>query len=264
MYMESLKKNLTAWTRAAGELALEKRKAPLSMSHKTPKDLVTDADLAVDTFLKEEILKSYPDHSILSEELSPEQSAETMQGPLWIVDPIDGTHNYARGHFQSAVSVAFSEGGIVQCGAVYNPFVDEFFSASKGDGAFLNGKAIRCASTNDLQKALVCVGRPADADQIDQFTRDVQTILTHCWDMRRIGSGALDICWVACGKLDAFFETLNPWDIAAAVLIAKEAGAAVAAFREREQSDLPDDLNGENIFVAASGIAIKLQRVLNP
>jgi myo-inositol-1(or 4)-monophosphatase len=260
--MDSIYQKLLEWTRAGGVLARTARESTLTISNKTNRDQVTSADLAVDTLLKEEISRTFPEHAILSEELAPEQTIEMLTGSLWIIDPIDGTHNYARHHYQSAVSVAYAEDGVVRYGAVYNPFLEEFFHAARGAGAFLNNKPITCSETSSLSAALVGVGRPFTSDATPQFVHDVKSILMHCFDMRRLGSGALDICWVACGRLDAFFETLNPWDIAAARLIAIEAGATACTYRKRTNCTWPDDLNGENILVATPRITTELQKIL--
>lgn len=259
--MDIIHQKLLDWTHAGGTLARTERENALTISNKTNRDQVTSADLAVDTFLKEKISRIFPEHTILSEELAPEQTIEMLTGSLWIIDPIDGTHNYARHHYQSAVSVAYAEDGVVKYGAVYNPFLDEFFHAARGEGAFLNNKPITCSETNSLTAALIGVGRPFTSDATAQFSCDVKSILTHCFDLRRLGSGALDICWVACGRLDAFFETLNPWDIAAARLIAVEAGATVSTYRKRTNCTWPDDLNGENILVATPRITTELQKI---
>lgn len=260
--MDTIYKKLLEWTQSGGVLARTERENTLTISNKTNRDLVTSADLAVDTFLKEKILGAFPEHKILSEELAPEQTVEMLTGSLWIIDPIDGTHNYARHHYQSAVSVAYAEDGIVRYGAVYNPFLEEFFHAARGAGAFLNNHPITCSRTHSLSTALIGVGRPFTSSATPQFARDIEAVLTHCFDMRRLGSGALDICWVACGRLDAFFETLNPWDIAAARLIAVEAGATISTYRPRTNCTWPDDLNGENILVSTPGITNELQKIL--
>lgn len=195
-------------------------------------ELVTDADLKVDQLICEAIRQQFPQHMILAEESAPELAGlHTLQQPLWIIDPIDGTVNYAHDHAQSAVSIAYVERGEIQCGVVFNPFTDEMFSASRGQGAYLNGLPISVAQKTDLRRCLFATGFPYEKSDMTPLIRRLDVMLTHCADMRRLGSAALDICWVAMGRLDIYYENLSIWDFAAAQLIAQEAGALYGHFQ---------------------------------
>jgi myo-inositol-1(or 4)-monophosphatase len=219
--------------RDAGQLILEHRRdAELNHAYKGGNELVTDADLAADKLICDSIRKAWPEHGIVSEESAPEvaAAAQTMAEPVWIIDPIDGTVNYARGHFQSAVSIAYSVAGEIQLGVVYNPFMDEMFSAERGQGAFLNGAAIRVSAVSDLRRSIIATGFPYIKQDMEPMVARLRQILNHCADIRRLGSAALDICWLAAGRLDGYYESLSLWDFAAARLIAQEAGARCGNF----------------------------------
>lgn len=229
-----------ATAREAGEaIAEERRTATLTRDFKHGTELVTSADLMADRLISERIRIACPDHLILSEESSPDLGrVETLDHPVWIVDPIDGTVNYAHGHSQSAVSIAFVDAGVTRLGVVFNPFTDEMFSAVKGEGAFLNRSAIAVAQETDLRRAVIATGFPYEKSGIEPMVRRVRAVLTHCADIRRLGSAALDICWLAAGRLDGYYESLSVWDFAAARLIALEAGAKCGHF-----SPVPADRN---------------------
>lgn len=218
--------------REAGALIRGLREdAPLVHHFKHGNELVTNADLQADALICERIIARFPDHAILSEESSPTLGrVETIEKPLWIIDPIDGTVNFAHGHRQSAVSIAFVNAQQVQCGVVYNPFTEEMFAARLGGGATLNGTPIQVSSTTELGKALIATGFPYDKTHIAPMITRLHAILAHCADIRRLGSAALDICWLAAGRLDGYYESLSVWDFAAAQLVATEAGARFGHF----------------------------------
>jgi myo-inositol-1(or 4)-monophosphatase len=180
---------------------------------------------------------------------------------LWIVDPIDGTVNYAHGHAQSAVSIAHVEAGKIVAAAVYNPFTDELFSAESGRGAFLNDVRIHVAGETELKRAIIATGFPPDKTNLQPIIDRVGKVLAECADIRRLGAAALDICWVAVGRLDGFYESLCLWDFAAAQLIAREAGAQYGHFKE-----VPDGISPEfhcdNILVANPVLFSKMQAIL--
>ncbi len=249
--------------REAGVLIRDTRnRADLTQTFKHGNELVTNADLLADRLLCERIRASFPAHRILSEESSPNiGKVEEIHGGLWIIDPIDGTVNFAHGHIQSAVSVAFFDQQQVRAGVVYNPFTDEMFAAESGKGATLNGKAIHVAQESDLRRALIATGFPYEKSDIATLVARVQTILTHCADIRRLGSAALDICWLAAGRIDGYYESLSVWDFAAAQLVATEAGARFGHF-----SLLPDSANpqlwGKDILVANPALYPQLLKLL--
>lgn len=226
--------------RQAGELIVKERsKNALTHQYKNGQELVTNADLMADKLIVDAIKSAYPSHQILSEESSPESiSFSELDTPLWIIDPIDGTVNFAHGHIQSAVSIAYVDQGKIRHGVVYNPFTDEMFCAELGGGAFLNGEKISVATEEDLRRSIIATGFPYDKATIQPMIKRVSVVLTHCADIRRLGSAALDICWVAAGRLDGYYESLSIWDFAAAQLVAREAGATWGHF-----SDVPEGLD---------------------
>ena len=242
-----------AIARQAGALMLAELKrsgGPQQHYKQAGQELVTEADIKVDRLICEAIARHYPDHQILAEESAPDLSAlSSTNTPLWIIDPIDGTVNYAHDHSHSAVSIAWLDGGQVQSAVVYNPFSDEMFSASRGDGAFLNDQKIRVGDKTDMRRVLFATGFPYIKEDMARLIRRLDIMLNHCADLRRIGSAALDICWVAMGRLDVYYENLSIWDFAAAQLIAQEAGARYGHFLP-----VPDGISpvfhNKNILVA--------------
>ena len=249
--------------RKAGALIVEERQTRgLEIDYKQAQELVTHADLKADQLISEAIRRHYPDHRILSEESQPEMAqGETLDTPLWIVDPIDGTVNYAYGHDQVAVSIAYAERGQVQVGVVHCPFQRETFTAVRGEGAFLNGDPIRVRDETALNKALVATGFPYRKDQLAPIIRRLDRVLHQCRDIRRIGSAAVDICWVAAGRLDVYYESVSPWDFAAARLIALEAGAQCGHFSPVPEGT-PTDIWGQDILIASPALFDPMQRLL--
>ncbi len=188
-------------------------------------DLVTETDRRSEAFLLESIQRRWPDHSILAEE----SGAHGGDERLWYVDPLDGTVNFAHGVPIFSVSIAYAEGDGVRLGVVYDPMRDECFAAERGKGAFLNGQPLRVSATASLAQALLVTGFPYDVwenpdNNLDNFARFA--VRSH--GVRRLGSAALDLCYVAAGRFDGYWEIrLKPWDVAAGGLIAAEAGALV-------------------------------------
>ena len=189
-------------------------------------DLVTEVDHQSEAFLLGEVRKQFEAHHILAEESGIIQGSDEH---IWYIDPLDGTVNYAHHIPIFAVSIAYAFQGRLTLGAVYDPMREEMFSAERGKGAFLNGKVIQVSSTNELQKSLLVTGFPYDAwdTKYDNFANFVRFgKLTQ--GVRRLGSAALDLCYVAAGRFDGFWEmSLKPWDVAAGGLICEEAGAKV-------------------------------------
>lgn len=213
-------------------------------------ELVTEADIKVDQLICDAIRDRYPGHLILAEESSPDlANLSRIREPVWIIDPIDGTVNYAHNHPHSAVSIAWVNHGVVQTGVVYNPFADEMFSASRAGGAFLNDRTIAVAKKAQLRRALFATGFPYDKSNLAPLLKRLDVMLNNCADLRRIGSAALDICWVAMGRLDIYYESLSVWDFAAAQLIATEAGARYGHFLPVPEGGSPV-FHNENILVA--------------
>jgi myo-inositol-1(or 4)-monophosphatase len=234
----------------------------LTLDMKGGVELVTNADIEANEIIKSEILKLWPGHEFISEEDKERNYA--LEKPTWIIDPIDGTVNFANGHFMSAISIAYAEDREVRAGVVYNPFLDEIFYAAEGSGAFLNGRPIHVGDVTNLKSCLVATGFPyvkLREDVHDLFAR-MERLLPNIGDIRRLGSAALDICWVACGRLQCYYEGhLNAWDVSAARLIAKEAGAAVGYFKEPDD-DLPDSIRSNNLIVSGPKVYEELKRLL--
>jgi myo-inositol-1(or 4)-monophosphatase len=239
--------------REAGALMiseLRKHGGPASHYKFAGAELVTEADIMADKLICDAIRKQFPQHLILAEESAPDmEDLSQRTEPLWIIDPIDGTVNYAHGHSQSAVSIAYVEAGTVQCAVVYNPFVDEMFYATLGGGAFLNGRSIQVAHKTEMRRALFATGFPYIKEETALLTRRVGKMLEHCADLRRLGSAALDICWVAMGRLDIYYENLSIWDFAAAQLIAREAGARYGHFQP-VPAGVSAEFHNKNILVS--------------
>ncbi len=215
--------------RAAGQV-LRDMQGKISVRHKSDRfDLVTEADLAAQKVVEQAILDAFPDHSILGEEdnLS-EQSRKNSAQHRWIVDPLDGTTNYVHGVPLFCTSIAFVSGGEILCGVIYNPISEELFSAEKGKGAFLNGQSIQTSSFTALAESLVAVSFPTTTTQDAPDMKAFLKVISECQAIRRSGSAALNMAYVAAGRFDAAwaFRT-HPWDVAAGALLVSEAGGAV-------------------------------------
>jgi myo-inositol-1(or 4)-monophosphatase len=198
------------------------------VDYKSVIDLVTEVDHQSEKFLLGEIQKEFSDHHIFSEETGIIQGRDEH---VWYVDPLDGTVNYAHHIPIFCVSIAYAADGILTLGAVYDPMRDEMFLAERGKGAHLNGRPLRVSSATELQRSLLVTGFPYNAWNTpqDNFANFVKFgKLTQ--GVRRLGSAALDLCYVAAGRFDGFWEmSLNPWDVAAGGLICEESGARVTS-----------------------------------
>jgi myo-inositol-1(or 4)-monophosphatase len=249
--------------RRAGELIRHEREHnTLRTDYKQQTELVTHADVMADEMIIGAIREQFPNHRILSEETMPDLSqANELDTPLWIIDPIDGTVNYAYGHPQVAVSIAYAEKGRVQVGVVHAPFSQETFRAVLDQGATLNGEAIHHSGATVPRQSLFATGFPYTKDALEPLVNRLNAMIHQCRDLRRIGSAALDICWVACGRLDIYYESVSPWDFAAARLIALESGATAGHFSEVPDG-MPVDLWGQDILISAPAIWEPVQQIL--
>lgn len=217
--------------RAAGERI--RNADSITVTEKTDyRNLVTQYDMMTQEYLVTELSKTVPDASFLCEE---SDRIELTDGPMFIIDPIDGTANFTRGYNLSAVSVAYADSGIIQFGIIYNPFTDEMWYAEKGKGAYLNGRRIH-VSDGDLKHNLVAFGTsPYDTILRRKTLSLVSQIIDVSMDVRRCGSAALDLAGVACGRCGLFFELqLSVWDYAAGIIIVTEAGGTVTDINGRE------------------------------
>lgn len=224
-------------------------------------ELVTDADIAVDTLINGALSSHFPNDGRLTEELSPDLSDVNPNDALWIVDPIDGTVNFAHGHHHVAVSIAWAINGEIQLGVVHAPFLNETYSAIRGKGAWLNDQPIKVSGETDLNASLVATGFSYSREERFAQLKLLSQVLPYCQDIRRIGSAALDICAVASGRMEAFYETVNPWDFAAGHLIASEAGAFTGHFSTKP-AHIPEELYGKDLVVCTPGITNDLMRRL--
>lgn len=218
--------------RDAGLILTERMgRKSLRVENKGVIDLVTEADLAAERFIIERIQTHYPRHGILAEESGATVSVERASEFKWIIDPLDGTTNYAHGYPCFCVSIALERAGEIVLGVIYDPVRDEMFAAERGLGATLNGRRIRVSEVEDLNRAMVCTGFPYDVRDRGDFARHFANFIMHAQAIRRDGSAALDLANVACGRFDGFFEEgLRPWDVAAGVLLVEEAGGRVSHY----------------------------------
>ncbi|MBF8222063.1 MULTISPECIES: inositol monophosphatase family protein [Halomonadaceae] len=243
-----------ALAEAAGEMIVAARRDHgFSTRLKQGHELVTDVDLAVDEMIRDGLDRDFPAEARLTEELTPDREALEADGPLWVVDPIDGTVNFAHGLAHVAVSIAWMEHGKARLGVVHAPFLGQTFTAMRGQGAYLNGQRIEASRADTLAHSLVATGFPYRRDSRAPLLRRLAAVLDQCRDVRRNGSAALDLCDVASGRLDAYYESVSPWDFAAGLLIAREAGASVGHLYPCP-SGLHEELYGENLLVTAPAI----------
>ncbi|REG81442.1 inositol monophosphatase family protein [Marinomonas pollencensis] len=230
-----------------------------SADYKADHELVTSTDLAIDRYLCGEISAAYPSHCILSEESSP--NLLLGEAPTWVIDPIDGTVNYAHQHRHVAVSIALYVDGQRFLGVVHAPFLEECYWAVKGQGAYLNGARLKLTDTVSLRNALVATGFPYQKNALEPLIKRVSNVLHQCQDIRRNGSAALDLCWLAAGRLQAYYESVKPWDMAAGALIACEAGAVLGRYDD-VTSDWPLEINGDALLVCVPSLYEPMQQVL--
>jgi myo-inositol-1(or 4)-monophosphatase len=216
--------------REAGAFLMEHLHGGFSVARKGEIDLVTEIDLAAEKQILSRLTSAFPGHAVLAEEMHPKAARESV---TWIVDPLDGTTNYAHGYPAFSVSIGLEIEGIVRWGIVYNPNLEEMFTARQGGGAFLNGAPIRVSETESLGASLLATGFPYDIrtselNNLDYF----HDFALRAQGIRRAGSAALDLCYTAAGRFDGFWELkLNPWDCAAGYLMVREAGGKVTNWR---------------------------------
>jgi myo-inositol-1(or 4)-monophosphatase len=203
----------------------------LTISSKAPNDFVTEVDKAAENAIIDVLLQAYPGHGILAEESGSERGARDSDY-VWIIDPLDGTTNFIHGFPVYAVSIALAFKGQVQQAVVYDPTRNDLFFASKGRGAFRNDKRLRVSKRIRMNEALIGTGFPfRKGDNFKRYVKMFEAVMQNCAGLRRPGAAALDLCYVAAGYYDGFFETgLHPWDIAAGSLMITEAGGLIGNF----------------------------------
>ena len=216
------------------------------IEQKSPKDFVTNIDKTAEKIILEQVQTTYPRHNIRAEETGTTTVDETNEY-TWIIDPIDGTMNFIRGIPHFAVSIGIQKGNHLEHGVIIDPINQEEYVASRGYGATLNGKKIRVANNELLEDALIATGIAASSvpSRIEFYMPKLKEFTTTCQSIRSTGSAALDLAYVACGKTDGFWHPdLKPWDIAAGVVIVREAGGFVGDF-----------MGGENFFHSGDVVA---------
>jgi myo-inositol-1(or 4)-monophosphatase len=218
-----------AAARAAGELIGRAFGVQHEAEHKGRIDLVTAYDRRSEALIRDMLLPGLPGSVFLGEESGGGLLGSTEQ-PCWVVDPIDGTTNFARGYPFFAVSIGLVEAGVRRLGVVYNPVLDELFTGVRGEGARLNGAPIRVSAAGEIDSALVASGFPYDVGETDaDNSREWRAVTRRALSMRCDGCASLDLCYVAAGRLDAYWELdIEPWDVAAGSLIVEEAGGRVS------------------------------------
>ena len=215
----------------AGSLLVQKL-GSARVSNKGDIDLVTEADIAAEELIIERIRSHYPRHSILAEESGEAVSIGGNSSWKWIIDPLDGTTNYAHGYPCFCVSIGLELEGVLQIGVIYDPMRNELFAAERGEGTTLNDRRIRVSEVSELSSAMLCTGFPYNVRERPDFTREFTIFTMNAQAVRRDGSAALDLAYVACGRFDGFWEDgLNPWDVAAGVLLIEEAGGKVTNYQ---------------------------------
>ncbi len=229
MNLDPIIKTATAATQKGSEILRSYFAKQFEIRKKGIKDLVTQADIESEAAIIQVIQERFPDHTTLAEESGLSRKISEYR---WVIDPLDGTTNFAHGLPLFAVSIAFQHQGVTQLGMVANPISGETFSAITGQGAYLNGVKITVSDTPQIADSLLVTGFPYDINQnLGQLLPRFNRILLAAQAVRRLGAAALDLCFVACGRFDGFWEErLKPWDTAAGELIAREAGARVTNF----------------------------------
>ena len=230
----------------------------LQVSSKGPGDFVTSADKRTEKILIEELQKAHPEYGIVTEESGIINKSNTKN--RWIIDPIDGTFNFMNGIPQFAISIGYEEENEIKCGVIFNPILNEMFCAEKGNGAYLNNSRIRVSNQKKISDALVVTGGPRGASKIkDNIFSEYINVSKNVANVRKFGSAALDMAYVACGRFDGYWQReLNYWDIAAGIIILKEAGGFVDFFEKEKNLPLK-----KNILVTNSFIHEELMGLIN-
>lgn len=227
--MKKIRQTLERALHESGSILKRAIERPKKISFKSPVSLVTETDKGAEQKIISIIKQTFPEHSILAEESDPQAGSSSK----WIIDPIDGTTNFAHGLPLACVSIGYEENGKMKLGGVFNPFLNEYFWAERGRGATLNGKKIKVSKTKTLSRSLMATGFPYDRlTYADYYIKIAREVMNRCQGIRRLGSAAIDLCYVACGRFDGYWEfKLNAWDQSAGALIVEEAGGKLTDFR---------------------------------
>ena len=230
----------------------------LQVSSKGPGDFVSSADKRTEKTIIEELQKAHPEYGIVTEETGIINKSNIKN--RWIIDPIDGTMNFLNGIPQFAISIAYEENNEIICGVIFNPITNEMFCAEKGNGAYLNNSRIRVSNKKKLKDALLVTGGPKGASKIkNKIYSEYINVSNNVSNVRKFGSAALDMAYVACGRFDGYWQReLNYWDIAAGVIILKEAGGFIDFFED----DISYPLK-KNVLASNSNIHQELKELIN-
>ena len=221
----------------------------LQVSEKTPGDFVSSADKRTEKILIEELLKAHPDYGIITEESGIINKNNINN--RWIIDPIDGTMNFLNGIPQFAISVGYEENQEIKCGVIFNPILNEMFFAEKGNGSYLNNSRIRVSSKKKLSNSIIVTGGPKHSSKIkDKIFSEYIQISKNVSNIRKYGSAALDMAYVACGRFDGYWQReINYWDIAAGIVILKEAGGFINFFEDDKSLPLKKNILASNSYI---------------
>ena len=230
----------------------------LQVSAKGPGDFVSSADKRTEKTLIEELQKAHPEYGIVTEESGIINKSNVKN--RWIIDPIDGTMNFLNGIPQFAISIGYEENNEIKCGVIFNPILNEMFCAEKGQGAYLNNSRIRVSNKKKIKDALLVTGGPKGSSKIkDQIFSEYINVSKNVSNVRKFGSAALDMAYVACGRFDGYWQReLNYWDVAAGIIILKEAGGFVDFFENDHNLPLK-----KNILASNSNIHDELRDLIN-
>lgn len=244
--------------REAGKILRENLGKVKEIEYKAKNSLVTEVDTKSEVLIIKIIKSNFPSHDILAEESGRDRKTSTH---IWIIDPLDGTTNYAHAYPVFSISIALEIEGVIRLGIVYDPIRDEFFSAEFGKGAYLNRDKINVSETRNAEESLLCTGFTHENEwMVDENLRHFENFIRRSQAVRRDGSAALDLCNVACGRYDGFWELgLHPWDTAAGVLIVKEAGGSVTDFSNSEFSIYSEEILATNGIIRDEMISILSQ-----
>lgn len=237
---------LEALLKKAGKLFAD-RNAAAHTREKGVADYVTEVDFAVQQFIRGRLEELYPKVQFLSEEKSNEEIDKN--GLVWVLDPVDGTTNLIHDYRASVISLALMQEGSVVLGMIYNPYTDELFSAQKGKGSYCNGQKIEVSGAETIEKCLIAIGTsPYYKEMAEENFKVFQAVFKDCQDIRRSGSAALDLAYVACGRIEAYFErNLKIWDYAAGMLLVREAGGRVTDYRGNDaDTEMISDITAAN------------------
>jgi myo-inositol-1(or 4)-monophosphatase len=233
----------------------------IKVNEKQHNDFVTEVDHAAEQAIIEVLKTAYPDHAILAEESGASANLHDENENVWIIDPLDGTTNFIHSFPQYCVSIALQQRGQITQAVVYDPTRNELFTASKGAGAYLNEKRIRVTKRDRMADSLIGTGFPfRGTDNLDEYVKMFRVMTEKTAGLRRAGAAALDLAYVACGRLDGFFEKgLQPWDVAAGSLLITEAGGIVGNF-----SGESDYLDKGNVIAGTPKIFAQMLGLLGP